>query len=287
MRSYSSDLADPCFYIILHFPGLLDRPSEAMGRGVDYWFLIAATVLAAIGGVTGMRSLKHGKRSQATVWWMGAAFLAQIGFLGIRGEARAACPLVGIGEILVFLAWSLTLFYILVGPTYRISLLGVFSAPVVVVFQAVALIPGVMDKNPEPVGTTSAWGETHAAMSVLSYGALALAAVSSVMFLVLNRQLKDQHLTSGLFRKLPPVHELLVSSRRLLWIGWIMLTVGVVAGFMMDPSSLNAHLIAAMIIWIAYAALIGIAQFRGLTGQRFSLATIVLFILSLSVFALI
>jgi ABC-type uncharacterized transport system permease subunit len=258
-----------------------------MGRGVDHWFLIAATLLAAIGGVTGMMSLRHGQRSRWTSWWMASAFVAQLGFLWLRGESRAACPLIGFGEILVFLAWSLTLFYLAVGPAYRISLLGVFSAPVVVVFQAVALIPGMLDSNPQPVASTDPWGETHSAMSVLGYGALALAAVAGVMFLVLDRQLKEHHLNSGLFRNLPPVRELLTSMQRLLWLGMGMLTIGVFAGIMMPHTSGLAHLIAAVAVWLAYVVLIVIKQVRGMTGRRYSTAVVLLFVLSLSVFAFI
>ena len=185
------------------------------------------------------------------------------------------------------LAWSLTVFYLAVGPTYRISLLGVFSAPVVVVFQAVALIPGMLAKDPERVLSTDAWRETHAAMSVLGYGALALASVAGVMFLVLDRQLKDHHLNSGLFRSLPPVRELLVSMQRLLWLGMAMLTIGVVAGFMMGRTGDANHLIAAVLVWLAYVALIIVKQVRGMTGRRFSMAVVLLFVVSLSVFGFI
>ena len=254
---------------------------------MDRWFLIAATLLAAIGGVTGMMSLRHDHRSRWTFPWMAAAFLAQLGFLWVRGEERGACPLIGTGEILVFLAWSLTLVYLLVGPAYRISLLGVFSAPVVVVFQAVALIPSMLDPDPQRVLSTDAWRETHAAMSVLGYGALALAAVAGVMFLVLDRQLKEHHLNSGLFRNLPPVRELLTSMQRLLWIGMAMLTVGVVAGFMMPRDGGTAHLIAAVAVWAGYFGLIIVKQSRGMTGRRFSTAVVLLFVISLSVFAFI
>ena len=235
-----------------------------------------------------MWAVHRGQRSRWTVVWMSLALLAQLGFLSIRGEARQACPLVGLGEILVFLAWSLTLFYLLVGPAYRISLLGVFSAPVVVLFQGLALLPGMLAADPQPVGGTTAWGETHAAMSVLGYGALALAAVAAVMFLTLDRLLKGHRLASGLFRNLPPVRELLVSLKRLLWLGWVMLSVGVVAGFRM-PHGADAlpHLIAASGVWVGYAVLLGILQFRGLTGRRLSLLTVVIFILSLSVFFLV
>jgi ABC-type uncharacterized transport system permease subunit len=256
--------------------------------GMDRWFLIASTLLAAIGGIWGMISVHRGSRSHWTVAWMTAAFVCQLGFLWERGQMRAACPLSDRGEILAFLAWSLTLFYLLVGPAYRISLLGVFTAPVVVVFQGIALIPGVLTANPPELVGGNPWHETHSAMSVLAYGALALAAVAGVMFLVLDKQLKDHHLQSGLFKNLPPVRELLVSLERLLWLGGALLTVGIFAGFMMPRSeSAWAHLLAAVAVWLGYAVLLGVKQVRGLTGRRLSLATVLLFLLSLAVFAFV
>jgi ABC-type uncharacterized transport system permease subunit len=255
---------------------------------MDRWFLIISTLLAVIGGVWGMASVHRGRRSRWTVVWMIAVFACQLGFLSLRGEQRAACPLADHGEILVFLSWSLTLFYLLVGPAYRISLLGVFTAPVVVVFQTIALLPGVLTENPQKIAGGNPWHETHSATSVLAYGALALAAVAGVMFLVLDRQLKEQHLKSGLFRNLPPVRELLVSLERLLRIGGLLLTIGIVAGFMMphDESALG-HLIAALLVWLAYVALLIVKTVRGLTGRRLSLLTVALFILSLGVFAFV
>ncbi len=256
--------------------------------GMDCWFLIAATLLAAAGGIWGIISVRGGKRSHLTVVWISAAFLCQIGFLLIRGEMRAACPLMDRGEILAFLAWSLTLFYLLVGPPYRISLLGVFTAPVVVLFQVAALIPGTLTVHPTKLMGGNPWHETHSAMSVLAYGALALAAVAGVMFLVLDRQLKEHHLKSGLFRNLPPVRELLISLERLLWLGGGLLTVGIVAGFLMPRTAAAwGHLIAAVAVWLGYLVLLGVKLVRGLTGRRLSLSAVVLFVLSLAVFAFV
>jgi ABC-type uncharacterized transport system permease subunit len=254
---------------------------------VDRWFLFAATALAAVGGITGMLTVHQGTRSRWTVIWMMAAFAAQLGFLYVRGQARGACPLVGIGEILAFLAWSLTLFYLAVGPAYRLSLLGVFTAPLVTIFQILALLPGVWEANPRRIPATDAWRETHAAMSVLSYGALALAAVAGVMFLVLDRQLKDHHLQSGLFRNLPPVRDLLKSMVRLLWLGVGLFSVGMIAGFLMPRQGGETHLYAALGIWICYAVLLVVRQVRGLTGRRTAVVAVLLFVGSLSVFALV
>ena len=255
---------------------------------MDRWFLIAATLLAAVAGVRGLLSLRSGRRSAWTVGWMAAAMLCQIGYLMVRGEMRGACPLRGVGEISVYLAWALTLFYLLVGPVYRISLLGVFTAPVVVMFQGFALLPGRLAGQPQKILNTSPWGETHSAMSVLSYGALALAAVAGVMFLVLDRQLKEHHLKSGLFRNLPPVRELLVSLERLLGIGMVLLTIGLVAGFLMPHGKgATAHLVAALVVWLSYLALIAVKRVRGMTGRRFALSAVALFVLSLGVFAFV
>lgn len=255
---------------------------------MDRWMLVAATLLSLIGGVWGMVSVHRGHRSRWTVLWMVGTLLCQFGFLWLRGQERGACPLADRGEILVFLAWSLTLFYLLVGPAYRISLLGVFSAPVVFFFQAAALLPGMLTDDPRRIAGVNAWHETHSAMSVLAYGALALAAVAGVMFLVLDHQLKVHHLQSGLFRNLPPVRELLVSLTRLLRLGGVLLTIGVVAGFLMPhDSSAWAHLLAAVAVWVAYAVVLGIHAVRGMTGRRLASAAVALFLFSLLVFAFI
>lgn len=249
--------------------------------------LLTATLLAMAGGVWGIVSLRHGNRNPWTVLWMIGAFAFQLIFLMIRGEMRGACPLGDWGERLAYLAWSLTLFYLLVGPAYRISLLGVFTAPVVAIFQAVALLPGMLHPQPSKLLNTTAWGETHSATSVLSYGAFALAAVAGVMFLILDRQLKEHHLKSGLFKNLPPIRELLISVERLLWFGLVLLTVGITAGLLMPHTGISGHIITAISVWIAYAGLLLTKRIRGLTGRKISSAAVVIFVMSLLVFAFV
>lgn len=256
---------------------------------MDRWLLILSTVFAVIGGVWGMWSVHCGRRSPWTVAWMLGVFLAQLGFLWLRGQERMACPLADRGEVMVYLAWSLTLFYLLVGPAYRISLLGVFTAPLVAVFQIIAILPGGLDSDPQPVGKVNAWHEAHASTSVLGGGALALAGVAAVMFLVLDHQLKEHHLRSGLFRYLPPVRGLLVSIERLVWLGLGLLTLGIVAGLKMPTGSADAaaHQLVAVAVWLAYAGLLWVKTTRGMTGRRFSLVVVGCFVVSLVAFSLV
>jgi ABC-type uncharacterized transport system permease subunit len=253
---------------------------------MDRWFLLAATLLAVIGGGWGMVAVHRGVRSRWTVVWMAGVLLCQFGFLGLRGQLRGACPLQDFGEILVFLAWALTLFYLLIGPAYRLSLLGVFSTPLVAVLQGAALLIGWLGPAPQYVGETSWFQALHSAISVLAYGALGLAGIAGTMFLVLDRQLKDQILRSGLFRNLPPARDLLVSLERLLWLGTGLLTAGVIAGFLMRQTTpAHSHTVVALAVWAGYGALLAVKTFRGLTGRKLALSAVGIFILSLLVFA--
>lgn len=259
-------------------------PGRLQGR-MEQAYLIVATALAAIGGALGIRSVHRGERSRWTIVWMVGALLAQLAFLTVRGEHRGACPLRDIGEVLAFLAWSLTLFYVCVGPLYRVSLLGVFTAPVVVLFQLAALAPGMLQANPQAAAQVDPWREAHGALSVLSYGALALAAVAGVMFLMLNRLLKEHELSSGLFKNLPPVRELIRLEVRLMLAGFILLSAGILSALLMRDLGGRAHLLAAAGTWAAYGALLVVQALRGLTPRRLSQVVILLFALSLTVFA--
>lgn len=254
---------------------------------IERWLLVLASLLAGIAALNAWRSLRHGHRSRWTMPMLSATFIIQLMALGLRGEMRGACPLADPGEILAFLAWSLVLFYLIVGPSYRVSLLGLFTAPLVVVLQLVALIPGMMSWDPAHVVSTDAWKETHGALSVLSFGALALAAVSGSMYLHLDYLLRKKKFTSGLFDNLPSIHDLRDCTRRLLLVGLIILTIGIGAGFFTPNLDFNRHLVIAVVVWLAYAVTVGLAYTRGLPPHRLSVIAVVLFLISLIGFGLI
>ena len=253
----------------------------------ERWLIALATTLATIAALNAWRSLTGGYRSRWTGPILTLTFLFQLMALGLRGEMRGSCPLADPGEILLFLSCSLTLFYLLVGPTYRLSLLGLFTAPVVVSLQLAALIPGVIDPNPTLVTSTDPWCESHAALSVLSFGSLALAAVSGCMFLILDRLLKKKKLSGPLFQNLPTIHNLIDSTKRLLLIGIVILTIGIIAGFFTPSIGFNAHLVVALIVWLAYIGLAVVAYTRGLPPHRLAIYSVVFFLISLLAFGLI
>jgi ABC-type transport system involved in cytochrome c biogenesis permease subunit len=255
---------------------------------MDRWILILALILAAVAAVQGAGYVHRGIRSRWTVLWMLFSFLTQLVVLGMRSELRGSCPLGDTGEILLFSAWSLTLFYMAVGSVYRLSLLGVFTAPLVCFLLLLALMPGMLEVDPPHAKVVDGWREGHAAFSVLAYGSLGLASVAGVMFLVLNRQLKGARMGAGLFRNLPPARELSAVVKRLLILGFGLLTIGLICGVVMEKADgLGKHLIVALGQWFGYGILVLIEWRRGMPARKLALAAVALFVFSLMIFPLL
>ena len=90
---------------------------------------------------------------------------------------------------------------------------------------------------------------------MLSFGAFALAGLAGGMYLWQERQLKTHRLRSGFFQ-LPPIGDLGRVNARLLMVGFVLLSLGLVAGFNMGTPNTWPHLVWAVVIWALYAFLV-------------------------------
>ena len=223
------------------------------------------------------------KRYQPSRWNFAAivlGFVFQTLWLFQRGHAIGRCPLTNLFEVFVFLSWSMVLLYLLVGTAYRLSLLGAFTSPLVFVFQTFALIAPIDTPQlaaarlvPDP------WLELHAAISVIAYGAFALAGVAGVMYLVQERQLKTHHLRT-LFFHLPPIADLSVVLNRLLVTGFMLLTAGLLAGFAVRADWLKVTW--GVGVWAIYGFIIQAEKLRRISPRRVALLAVIAFSLTLS-----
>jgi ABC-type uncharacterized transport system permease subunit len=224
------------------------------------------------------------RKSRMNLIAIALGFLCQTGFLYIRGQALGRCPLTNHFEVLAFLSWSMVLFYLLIGPAYRISLLGFFTSPLVFLIQLFALLTP-WDAPARMRSAPNAWLELHAAISVVAYGAFALAGVAGVMYLAQERQLKTHHLKS-IFYHLPPIRDLATANTRLVLVGLTLLTVGLGAGFAMG--NLGAHavkIVWSSAVWLLYAVLAGAECWRRISPRRaalFSVGAFALVLITLS-----
>src|SRR5271165_5498305 len=160
-----------------------------------------------------------------------AGFLFTTIFLFDRGHAIGRCPITNRFEVLVFMTWSMVLIYLVIGSSYRLSLMGAFTAPVASVLLLLALV-FTPAGQPEPRRIkVNPWLEAHTSFSMVACGAFALACIAGVMFLVQERQLKTRQ-PSSIFYRLPPITALSVANSRLLWLGFALFTVGLATGFL-------------------------------------------------------
>lgn len=200
--------------------------------------------------------------------------------LWMRGQAVRGCPLNSLFDVLVFISWSVVLIYLIVGPAYRLSLLGSFtSGLVLLVLLAAQLLP--IRRGPvEPVIRDS-WVELHAALSLVAYGAFALAGLAGFMYLLQDRQLKTRK-TGRLFYNLPPVADLAVVNARLVWLGFGLLSVSFAAGMISGMPVNSLKFWTALTLWGVYAMLLALRHFRSLGPRRVAELSMAVFAMAMA-----
>jgi len=229
---------------------------------------LAAVVLTAVALRAGI--FRPGKFNFLAI---GLGFIFQTAFLSSRGHALGRCPLTNLFEVFIFIAWSVALIYLLVGPSYRLSLMGAFTAPLVVLLQVFALVAPIDVRHPAKLPTNASL-EFHASISLVAYGAFALACIAGVMYLVQERQLKTHQLHS-IFYHLPPLTVLFAAITRLLWLGFILYTVGIASGFFTGRPLPRVQVAAAIGVWLLYAAILQGRHLRRITPKRVAALCIV------------
>lgn len=246
---------------------------------MDDFYLICSTVVFLGGFVLAVISLRTGRYGSGRMN-IGIAILGLIFqslFLMVRGEMHGRCPITNGAEVLVFISWSTIILYLALGRAFRLSLLGMFSIPMVFLFQLMAIISLlVADPGPRPPETLDPWLELHASMSLLAYGAFGLSCVAGVMYLVQDRQLKS-HKPGKIFYSLPPIRYLTQALLRLIFIGTALLTIGIVSAFFMDQFPNQVHLIVSGAVWLVYAVLLVVHMAKRLAPKQLSLSAIGLF----------
>ncbi len=206
---------------------------------------------------------------------LAAGFLLQTEFLHVRGAAIGHCPITNLFETLAFFSWSLVLTYLVVGPAYRMSILGAFTAPVVFLINFFALATaGQIDlpSNLPPLG----WQlELHATLALLGFGVLGIAALAGVAYLIQEHQLKRHVLTSW-FYALPNVGRLeRVQQRVLVW-GFAIFSAGAFLGFFIPHHGPDdwVKIGWSAVVWFLYAALVVVLALGRLSHKKTALLSV-------------
>lgn len=196
-----------------------------------------------------------------------------------RGQVQGSCPINSLFDVLVFVCWAILLISLIVGPAYHLSLLGAFTSPLVFLLLLFVQLGPVGAGARAPVHRDP-WVEFHAALTLIAYGAFALAAVAGLMYLVQDRQLKKRK-AGVLLYNLPPIADLGVANTRLLWLGFILLTTGFAAGLISGMPVNNLKFWASVLIWVGYGVILVLQKSKSLPAKRIAAASMMVFLFAL------
>lgn len=249
----------------------------------DRQWLWCAAALYTAGLVLGTVALVRGQRASGALLYAAilAGYVLQWIGLGIRGHAEGGCPLGNRFEIFQFTAWSAVTLYLVVGVTFRSSVLGYFSNCLGAALTLLSLsMPGWDSVRRSHIFGGNPWIELHAALAIFSYGVFGLLALTSALFLLRHFSIKSKHL-GGWFSFLPSILDLDHIEVRLLAAGVGLLTLALAFGsvyWTRDTASVNhAKLAATVAVWAVAAAALGLRASGRLLARRFAWACLLLF----------
>jgi HemX protein len=253
----------------------------------DRTWLWAAAGFYLVGLLLGTFSLLRGGKPSGAVMYalVVAGYVLQLIGLSLRGRAVGGCPLGNNLEIYQFVAWSAITLYLVIGVTFRTSLLGYFTSCLAAALTLVSLaIPSWDPTQRQHIFGGNPWIELHAALAVFSYGVFGLLALTSFMFLARNHSLKSKNLV-GWVSFLPSIIDLDHMGVRLLGTGVTILatSLAVASSFWLrDMASANLlKIICTVAVWAAYASTFGLRLSGRLLARRFAWTCLVLFPLAL------
>lgn len=246
------------------------------------WLWLAAAFYLA-GFLLGTWSLlrRGGPSGVAVYTLIICGYLLQLMGLSLRGQAVGGCPLGNTFELFQFTAWSAISLYLVIGVTFRSSVLGYFTACLAAALTLVSLaLPAWDAERHVKIFGQNPWIEMHAALALFSYGVFALLALTSLMLLLRHFSLKSKHL-GGLFSFLPSMVDLDHIGLRLLTTGVVLLAASLAVGsvyWLRDPASASfTKLLFTIAVWLAYTVALTLRLRGQLLAKRFAWTGLLLF----------
>lgn len=191
-----------------------------------------------------------------------------------------AIPVTGSLEALNLLALFVAVVFVYVARRYGVPALGAFATPFAFVTLAASLAFSPDSTGVIPSALQSAWFPVHLGFSITADALFMVAGAASVTYLVQERYLRKKKLGNA-FRKLPPLHVLDEICHRLIVVGWLLMTAGMVAGAFFAKQKWGAYWswdprqTWSLLTWLLFAAILHARITVGWQGRRAAWLTLV------------
>jgi len=205
------------------------------------------------------------------------AALAHTFVIGMLTMDVGHVPVAGATSAISTFVWLLALAYLYIELTTEERAMGVFILPLILALQAIPAF-----KAPPEVRSSVLQGPLfgiHVSSLLFAYASFALAFVIGITYVLLFKEIKTKHL--GVFyARLPSLQVLDQMNQRAIVVGWVFLTIGLIAGFVF---ALEAHVPAmsiedpkifvALVSWVVYSFELFAARRIGWAGRKTALVS--------------
>ncbi len=206
-------------------------------------------------------------------------FLFHSSAIAYAFAAAGVIPARNLYETLVIAAWAVAGVYLIFQYKFDLKVLGIYAAPLAAV---VLIFAGQFPAQPITLNTTfkSVWLVTHVIFIFIGEGAFALACGLGILYLIQERTLKTKRY-GFFFRRLPALERLDATGYACIVVGFSMLTVGLVTGFIYAKAawghfwSWDPKEVWSGITWLLYAALFHGRLALGWRGRKSAIMAII------------
>jgi ABC-type uncharacterized transport system permease subunit len=208
------------------------------------------------------------------------AALAHTFVIGMLTVEYGHVPVVGATSAISTFVWLLALAYLYIEITTDERAMGVFILPLLVLLDAMTAFQPMVEER-AAVLRGPLFG-IHVSTLLFAYATFAIASVIGITYVLLFKEIKAKHL-GFFYARLPSLQVLDRMNQVAIVIGWIFLTVGLVAGVVWaadarayapnDPnvqamSLQDPKIFVALVCWAVYSFELFAARRIGWAGRR-------------------
>jgi len=208
-------------------------------------------------------------------------FLVQTGGIGLRwyesyqmGIGHA--PLTNMYESLVFFAWTIAIFYLVMEYKFKNQVIGAFAMPFAFFAMAYASLAKGINQQITPLipALQSNWLIAHVVTCFIGYGAFAVAGGLGLMYLLKDSgkgQEKSPDSFAATLPELPVIDDI---THKTIVFGFLWLTAGIITGAIWANEAWGTYWswdpkeTWSLITWFLYASTLHARFTRGWQGRR-------------------
>jgi ABC-type uncharacterized transport system permease subunit len=243
-------------------------------------FFLATALIAYLIGIflAVVGNVYHSERTQrGSVVALVGAWALHLAAVVERGISIGGLPINNAAEYLLMLGFAVLTVHLLIWARFRIDAAALVLPPIAAAMGFVAL--QLLGDRPLAVEPHRGWTLFHIAVSTVGIAILCVAFAMSVIYILQDWALKNKR-TLKMMSRLPPLDRCDRVGLRALWLGFLLLTVGIATGMVVNASVDRTWWTAGLkqtfplLAWAVFAVILVTRTALGFRGRKSAYLTI-------------